>query len=183
MRIRIPTRPDRSEHPAHGHDTGAREITHPERKVRQQATRSPGRRSRARPRSPQTAIGQPAIRNTGSASDDDGRAAERRNQPARDRPRRGEHPDGIRRTLRGSGRRRRRSRPGRRGRRRRSGRPSSDPASQPMSAPTPITTRVTTISRAPASAGGNARGAAGSIGAEHSAGTGDGPDYVTAEAA
>ena len=55
-----------------------------------------------------------------------------------------------------------------------------EPASQPTSAPTPITARVTTIRRAPASAGGNERGAAGSIGAEHSAAVGA-RDYVTAE--
>ena len=41
-------------------------------------------------------------------------------------------------------------------------------ASQPINVLTPMTTRVTVIKRAPASAGGNARRGAGSIGGEHS---------------
>ena len=99
---------------------------------------------------------------------DHGGAAERREQRLGIGRGVANTPDGIRRTPRGSGRRRRRCRPARRARRRRSGPPSTAPASQPTSVLTPITTRVTTISRAPASAGGNARRAAGSIGAEHS---------------
>ena len=129
--MRIPIKHDRPEHPADGHDAGAR------RDYPSRAEGAPGgSRSRRKTTQSAAAIAHAADR---PARDQEHRQREHDRRPCRraaGMQRLGigrgvaNISDGIRRTLRGSGRRRRRSRPARRGRRRRSARPSSD-AGQP----------------------------------------------------